>query len=329
MKLIAYHQNCFDGQTAALVAWKASGKTAATVAVNYSLHKASVSTVIDHLAQALPVGTDPQSCILYVLDFSFPLPMLQELGRVFRSVLVLDHHKTAEEDLKDADIPTFSYTTVEGHTKLVYKVARNVTVNFCMQESGALMTWKHFFPNSTVPDFVRYVSDRDLWQFRDPKTKPFTAGLGMFRNLTLTEMEPLLEDPDSLIVKGEVALKIQESRVKSTLSNPAKLITARVGDDEFEVGVYNAPADITSEMLSVYVNTKGNPPVGLTYTIGSDNNVYCSLRSTSAVDCSVIARMMGGGGHSQACGFTVPLEDWVQVLQTQVLTNPATLVDAL
>lgn len=320
--LIAYHANCNDGQMAAFVAWKHFDRTPTTVAVNYDTHKLAFSDLMLKLTEGLVCGTDLKTYSLYVVDFSFPYEMLLSLGKVFSRVVVIDHHKTAQDDLQKHVHEDF--VSALSLNKLQYLVAPNVEVFFDMEESGALMTWRYFFgERASVPDVVRYTSDRDLYKFLDPKTRPFASGMGLHRGKSWTELETVYDNPNAVIEHGEVIEALRDQRISETLKKPARLMKAMVEDKCLLVGVYNAPADITSDLLAKYVNTEGNADIGMTFTIGSDNMVYCSMRSKVGVDCSVIAVALGGGGHTQACGFTVPLEHFTGMLVHNDLGVPA------
>ena len=328
--IIAYHANCSDGQAAGFVTWKATGRCGVPCAVNYDLHKKSFSDVLAFLTKSLDTGTDISQYRLYVVDFSFPVEMLVKLGEVFQSIVVLDHHLTSYEDLKSADFTDMSCirqtqtNPFTGVTSETYHF-NNIDVKFCMEESGALMAWNHFFgQDEKVPEFVQYISDRDLWKFVHPETKPFSEGIKRFKNYSWRTLEEkqIYEDYTTRIAEGTVLLEQLQSRIDSVMSKPAREFTAWVDGVKYRIGAYNAPFDITSDLLSQYVLSDKNPhKIGMTFTIGSDDKVYCSMRSTKDVDCSVIARALGGGGHAQACGFILGLEDFVRILHTGNLTD--------
>lgn len=327
--LIAYHTNCGDGQVAAFVAWKFTGRKSPTVPVNYDLHKKSFQEVLGYLTRGLQMGEDLSTYTLMVVDFSFPYEFLKKLGGVFGEVVVIDHHKTAKDDLEAlVEVgtilkPDCNYREDANSTKFLYTIQANVHVHFCQEESGALMTWRHFMgENTPVADFVRYTSDRDLWKFLDPNTRPFTAGMNLHRNASWQELEHVFDNPSTVIANGRVVEALKAERIRSTLKNSARLLRAEVDEvGVFQVACYNAPADITSDLLSTYLNVPGNHPIGMTYTIGSDDMVYCSMRSTPEFDCSAIAKLLGGGGHAQACGFTIPLKRFVEILESKNLTG--------
>ena len=70
---------------------------------------------------------------------------------------VLDHHKTAEEELRGLPYAKFD-----------------------MNKSGAMLAWEHFFPNGKPPRLVEYVQDRDLWKYELPVSREIAAVLRSF-----------------------------------------------------------------------------------------------------------------------------------------------------
>ena len=81
--LVVYHSPCPDGFGAAYAAWRHFGDAAEYVGAGYGV------------ASELNVrGRD-----VFVLDFCFPRPRLEAMRQIARSLIVLDHHKTAQEDL--------------------------------------------------------------------------------------------------------------------------------------------------------------------------------------------------------------------------------------
>ena len=79
--LVIYHANCWDGFCAAWVARKALGEIEPFPAY-YGAKPPNVA------------GRE-----VYILDFSYKRPVMREILASARSVVVLDHHKTAEVEL--------------------------------------------------------------------------------------------------------------------------------------------------------------------------------------------------------------------------------------
>lgn len=82
--LVIYHAHCADGFGAAFAAWLKFGEEAEYVPMQY--------------------GTIPEESMytnkhLYILDFSFPLELLQDMAAKAKAITLCDHHKTAMETL--------------------------------------------------------------------------------------------------------------------------------------------------------------------------------------------------------------------------------------
>jgi oligoribonuclease NrnB/cAMP/cGMP phosphodiesterase (DHH superfamily) len=116
--LCVYHANCFDGFTAAWVVRNYFG------AEKVDMHPANYG-------EPVPSVRDRE---IVIVDFSYPLQELKALAQI-NNVLVLDHHKTAAEALKD--LPTVAdWAAWNGDLSAV----------FDMERSGAGITWDFFSP---------------------------------------------------------------------------------------------------------------------------------------------------------------------------------------
>ena len=51
-------------------------------------------------------------------------------------------------------------------------------------------------------------------------------------------------------------------------------------------------------------------PCGLVYRL-TERRVDCSVYSIGDFDVASLAASFGGGGHRNAAGFSIPLEDWL------------------
>jgi len=40
-----------------------------------------------------------------------------------------------------------------------------------------MITWNHFFPNQEAPRLIDHIQDRDLWQFKIPRTREVQAAI--------------------------------------------------------------------------------------------------------------------------------------------------------
>ena len=81
--LVIYHGNCADGFSAAWCFWRKYGDGADYHAGVYQQDPPDVT------------GRD-----VYLVDFSYKAPVVARMLKVARSVCLIDHHKTAIDDLR-------------------------------------------------------------------------------------------------------------------------------------------------------------------------------------------------------------------------------------
>lgn len=208
-----------------------------------------------------------------IADFSYTRPVLEDLAIQAQSLLLLDHHKTAEENLGSLPYAFFD-----------------------MERSGAGITWDYLFPGEARPWIVDYVEDRDLWRFDLPGSKAVNAYLSVlsfaFESWDAASAVSL-EEAKRL---GEVVLAKIDQYVSEVRKN-ARMIDL----DGFRVPAVNASPVDTSELLEGLA--KGQP-FALAWSVRFDGMIQYSLRSDpDGVDVSEIARAHGGGGHAHASGF--------------------------
>lgn len=270
--LCIYHGNCADGFGAAVVVRMALG------ADNVEFHPG--------VYQDPPPDVTGRDVLM--VDFSYKRPVLLEIAERANTILILDHHKSAQEDL--VDLPD------------------NVDVRFDMDHSGAILTWLHFFPHDQPPLLLRHIEDRDLWRFELDGTREIQAALFSY---------PYLFDVwDQLILKDQLA----QERIISALRQEGKSIERKHFKDINElilsaayrmniaghnVPVLNAPYFFSSD--AGHVMGKGEP-FAACYWDTPDGRVFSLRSADEGLDVSDIARRFGGGGHKHAAGFRIPVD---------------------
>jgi uncharacterized protein len=86
---------------------------------------------------------------ILIVDFSYPLPVLRAMAAEARSVLVLDHHKTAAEDLGSIDRPHGQvFADWLNYDQL--RPGANLAAIFDMERSGCGITWDYLHPNNEL-----------------------------------------------------------------------------------------------------------------------------------------------------------------------------------
>lgn len=263
--VVITHQNCYDGHTAAWVASKHSPG----------------ATFFQAQHGDKPPKVDGKRVL--IADFSYPKDVLLGMAARAEEIVVLDHHKSAKENLEELD---FAY--------------------FDMQRSGAGLTWD-FLMGSERPSIVNHVEDRDLWRFAIGGTREFHAAMSTYE-MTFENWDRISEIPWAVMVgHGSKILEFIQLTAKK-LASRAKLM--KLGDTE--VWMVNTPVEFVSETAEVLKNREPHVPVLGWMWDGERGDFYCSLRSREdGPDVSQIAREYGGGGHKHAAGFrskVVPTE---------------------
>jgi uncharacterized protein len=267
---ILYHANCLDGSGAALTAW---------------------IQLLDAGNEYIPVqyGSEPpdtDDADVLILDFSYQRDQLIEMSRTAKSITLIDHHKTAEQELSGIE--------PDLHCP--------ATIIFDMEKSGCVLTWDYFH-KTQAPMLLRHIQDKDLWQFRLPGTKDVCAGL-MVRP-DWKEWKRAIDDKANLAdIEDDgrpinTFIEIQAEKIIKTKPT----IWDITGD---RVPVYNLPGFMTSETLDMALEKYQKCPYAVGYFKIGEKWIY-SLRSRngSDIDVSEIARLHGGGGHKHAAGFYI------------------------
>lgn len=264
---VLYHASCRDGDGAALAAWSKLGDVNTTyIPVQYNRPLPEIDS-----------GSD-----VFILDFSYSRQILEELRQRSHSILVLDHHKTAMEDLSDLPYATFD-----------------------MNKSGARLAWEHFHPGKEIPDLILDIEDRDLWKFKRTSSKQVTSGLLLHRDFR--EYAPYLDDLSKAQSNGEIKLAYDEVELSNAHK---KAIFGKWGT--FKVAAINTTQLISETGEKFY----SYPEIdfAMMYFITNEGKMVFSLRSNKT-DVGTIAKAFGGGGHTASAGFTVTLEDGITILK--------------
>jgi oligoribonuclease NrnB/cAMP/cGMP phosphodiesterase (DHH superfamily) len=266
-----YHANCYDGFGAAWAAYRKFGTDGATYhAVKYQ--------------EPLPEYSKEDT--IYMLDFSVKREQMLEIKANCKELVVLDHHKTAEEECKDLDFCTFD-----------------------MNRSGAMIAWDYFHPDSVdVPNLITMIQDRDLWKFQIVGSKEFHAYLcsqrmdfGVWDNIN-NGVEFCGIDWFGM---GTILLEQKQAEVDKIVE---KAWLEEIGGNM--VAVVNATAhwsEIGNELWAKHPEVA----YAAVFTVYEDH-VAWSLRSNpngNNFDVSAVASIKGGGGHRNAAGFRVPISE--------------------
>lgn len=293
--LCIYHGNCADGFGAAWVVRKALGDDIEFHAATYGQQPPDVA------------GKN-----VIIVDFSYPYETLVEIADQATSVLILDHHKTAQEDLKGVFAAGENYEQFNRECKNECLIcnAPHIGQHFDMTRSGAGLTWDFFFPGQPRPPLINHIEDRDLWQFKLPGTREIMADLFSYPQDFATWDLLFADDINALRLDGEA---INRQHQKS-VADLVRITKRRMVIGGHDVPVANLPFMFASD--AGHLMAEGELFAG-SYFDTPDGRTF-SLRSTDAgMDVSEIAKQYGGGGHRNAAGFRVPFGHPLTITEEQ------------
>lgn len=282
--LVIYHANCSDGMAAAWAFWKHFKDDAEYYAASYNRP-----------------APDVFNREVYMLDFSYKRETMRNLCEFAKSILLLDHHKSALEDLKglEDEVDNFSqtYSTVEN--------------------SGAMIAWKYVkqvlkgIAYEPVSPLISYAEDRDLWKFNLPFSKEINQVIQITEK-DFYKFDKLADDlaveTFSVIELGTTLLSIRNADIEKTIKQATRpMIIGGV-----EVMVVNTLPQLASETGNMlYERVKNlyqepNTAFVATYSDGPEGRFFSLRSGKDGADVSKIAGIYGGGGHPAAAGFSVP-----------------------
>ena len=267
--LIIYHYPCLDGFTAAYVAWREFGYEGADYLPGSYGDNAEIP--------------DVDNRIVYILDFSYPAEIMREIAARAEKVIVLDHHKSAEAELR----PLLEEGVIEGE--------------FDMDRSGAGMAWDYFTMGERRLPFINYVEDRDLWRFELPKSKEINMAMFSF-DYTFENWDTFCFGTSLLEQEGEAICRKHMKDVRELQEEAFEL---SIGGYE-GIPTCNANYFFGSDLAGELAKDK---PFAAYFWINKNGEYVFGLRSKEgepqAVDVSEVAKSYGGGGHKHASGFRV------------------------
>lgn len=282
--LCIYHKNCADGFGAAWAVREALGES--NVEFYAGVHQTPPPDVTDR--------------DVIMVDFSYKRPVIEAMAAVANSIIILDHHKSALEDLEPYQINCESYADVPDWLEGLGFVDREpVIAVFDMQRSGAGLAWD-FFHEATRPALIDHIEDRDLWRFALPGTREIQAAV-FAREYDFAEWDELMGmDIEELRQEGEAIERKHHKDVRELVNATLRYMT--IGD--LRVPVANLPYIFSSD--AGHLMAEGNPFAACYWD--TPEGRHFSLRShPDGADVSEIASQYGGGGHRNAAGFRMPI----------------------
>ena len=222
-----------------------------------------------------PPPSDLEGRRIVIVDFSYARATLEAIATQASGLLVLDHHITAEKAL--ADLP-FAY--------------------FDQTKSGAVLAWE-WAHQAEAPWLLQYVQDKDLWQWALPLSREINAALNSY------PFDFKIWDgfqQRALEVEGTAILRYENETVAKIAAHTVLISFCGENVPVVQSGV------LTSQIGEYLSREHPRAPFCVIWH-DKDGRRYYSLRSRSdGADVAAIATSFGGGGHTHAAGFSVPLD---------------------
>lgn len=291
--IVIYHDKCMDGFTAAWAVWKRFGDAPEYLPCNYGMPP--------------PPVLDGKHVL--IVDFSFPRHLLDDMvnNGGAASVVILDHHKTAQADLEPFQFHESSPGALgaEDVPRMVRDLAElgrpPIIALFDMERSGAGMAWDFCHSGWRLSMLVNLVEDRDLWRFEFGEASKLLHLALISGPATFARWDDADADIDSFVSKGQAIAAYRDQLVDEI----AQRAVCVVVDGQYGIGV-DCPYGLASDVGHRLLDDWPDAAFAAAIVRGEQTTTY-SLRSRDdRADVSAIAKKFSGGGHRNAAGFKVP-----------------------
>lgn len=268
---ILHHSPCQDGSAAKYAAFKKFEDEAVYIPVNYG----------KPFPSQIPLDRTSE---IYIVDFSYPRAILEDVYGKVGKLVVLDHHKTAQADLEGLDF-----------------------AHFDMEKSGAVLAWEYFHPGTPVPRLLLRVQDRDIWKWNYSDTASTLARLTVAgekfsiwdeleANFELTQQE------------GKAIAEYQANCVERKVADEGDWFFAQWGVEA--AIVYNSThliSETANALLEIHHPDSASIAIG--FYFDKTGTPFLSMRSRpDGPDVSAICKKLGGGGHEHAAGAKIDIQ---------------------
>ena len=251
-------------------------------------------------------------------DVSFPLTDMLELDN--KEFIWIDHHISAI-----TKIDSFVKENMEFQDKTIadeVKIDGLRDTNFAACE----LTWQYFFPNQSMPEIVRLLGRYDCFGHKGTNEEKKVLEFQYGARQAISNYEEAYDYLLRSIHKSRISSTIEEDilmqgkSIYSYLCTEAKQIYKNGFEIKFEEEkwIYNPNNIIIHERKFICFNRERFNPInfGINYHKDGYDGAACfwytngmwnfSLYNDNGeVDCSVIAKEYGGGGHKGAAGFRI------------------------
>lgn len=247
-------------------------------------------------------------------DYGQPL----EIEVTGEPIIMVDVSVPMKTMVKLAQMSNWQFTWIDHHASAIKEYNEFVGdgETFCKAvlkdgEAACEGAWKYLFPDEEMPLAVKLLGEYDTWRNQDKyrwenEILPFQFGMRVICNSVETFPENILKNTQSAkeavwkwMDAGKMILNYQG------LTNEAQCRKAAF-EYEFEglrAICLNGGGFNSDVFKSVYDESKHD--VMMPFQFDGKQWTISLYTTKDEIDCSVIAKSKGGGGHKKAAGFQV------------------------
>jgi nanoRNase/pAp phosphatase (c-di-AMP/oligoRNAs hydrolase) len=206
-----------------------------------------------------------------IVDFSYARETLEAMAAQTQALLVLDHHITAERAL--FGLP-YAY--------------------FDMKKSGAVLAWE-WAHDQPIPWLLDYIQDKDLWKWALPFSREINAAIASY--------------PFDYDLWSHFKQKELEQDGRAILRYESELVSKFMAHAMFVDFQGVVVPSVQSAILTSQIGEclSAEHPFCLIWHDREGRRYYSMRSREQGTDVGAIAASFGGGGHTHAAGFSVPL----------------------
>lgn len=241
--------------------------------------------------QQLPMEEIPQGEPIIMIDVSLPMFEMDNLSKHSGyNFIWVDHHASAIADYKNHDHMGINAILKDGEAAC---------------EGG----WKYLFPDTEMPTAVKLLGEYDTWRNKDKDRwdnaiMPFQYGMRMFCSSPETfpdelfkEYEVVTDNPVYKIIHdGKLILSYQKTQNERACKSSFEITFEGLRAICLNNGGANSQV-----FDSVYDESKHDIMIPFVFT--GKHWTFSLYTTKNEIDCSIIAKSKGGGGHKKAAGF--------------------------
>ena len=226
-----------------------------------------------------PLSMMDKDTSVYIVDFCYSREETIEMAKRAKHVTILDHHKTAQNDLKGLMID-------------------NVDAIFDINKAACHIVWS-YFTSEKPPFYVDYVEDADLWKWNLPLSKEVNAFFSSIPSDIGSWQSAIEESFNSIKDFGHAICSYKQSSI-----DKHKELRVLMNIAGHAVPAINcSDVAIVSEACN---HLAQGSPFSASFYMLNDGSWKFSLRSSdNGINVREIAEKFGGGGHDRSAGFKV------------------------